>query len=484
MSLENAVSYLLEKVGEITAIKVAHDYPPEASNAFPFAVAYPASGEVNIEFADEYRGLHTINLEIHFNRSNLPKATETLTPVVKSIYEAIIDDITLGGYVDTVVATESQKLQYTTIAGEYGDIPVLILQFGVVIKLRDIYERYEPTVMAYDPLAWLRMQETTGNIADNSAYTEELGSELLNNADFDTWASDNPVGWLVNESPPNSEVSEVSPSVMSFVSDGTLLQIEQNAHVVGKTYQLEFYISTYNSGEIFMRGAWFRMSSAGLHSTKWISDATAFDIEDYGACDVEIDYVSSKLEGERDGFIFGCVVGQEGLRGDNEAFSCDGVNDTIFIEDTELDGVEQFTIMALCKAESLGNNDSGRVCSKDGEFVFGLNASSQLLFQRIYSTDYAEAISSDTITLDEWITVAAVISSDKIPKIYLNGIEVGYNTQTTGVGDVVSAATPIYIGNRDTLVYAWDGLFDEFVMIPSALSNGEISTLSYLMKAR
>lgn len=138
MSLVSAISYLLTTVGAISGIKSAPSSPPESMNSFPFLICYPDSGEYSMEFAGEDKGLHKINLELYFNRSNLPSAVTLMTPFIKLIKDAIKSDMTFGGSVDTVVASNNSKISYSVLSVEYADIECLVLQFSITVKVKEI----------------------------------------------------------------------------------------------------------------------------------------------------------------------------------------------------------------------------------------------------------------------------------------------------------------------------------------------------------
>ena len=136
MSLVGAIQFLNSEVGDLSGIKSAPTSPPEAANAFPFSICYPASGQLEAEFAGAKKELHIIYLEIHFNRSNLPNAVSLMIPYIPLVSDILILNPTLSDNVDTIVATSEQKIIYNVLAVEYADVPTLCLQFQVNVKIR------------------------------------------------------------------------------------------------------------------------------------------------------------------------------------------------------------------------------------------------------------------------------------------------------------------------------------------------------------
>lgn len=137
MSLVSAMSYLSTQVGALSTIKYAPNEPVEAGTAYPFALVYPNSGELEFIPGPIFKGIHRINLEVYFNRSNLPSTFQLLNPMVKEISDLLLVDTTLGGTVDTIVASGSERVTYSTAYVEYGSVNAIVLRFVIPVKIRE-----------------------------------------------------------------------------------------------------------------------------------------------------------------------------------------------------------------------------------------------------------------------------------------------------------------------------------------------------------
>lgn len=100
MGLLAAIQALQDTVGAVSGIKKAPDYPPDSINSFPFAVAYPADGTWEV-YAGTTKALHTLVVEIHVARADLPAAVANVIGYGDSVPKAILADTTLGGTIST-----------------------------------------------------------------------------------------------------------------------------------------------------------------------------------------------------------------------------------------------------------------------------------------------------------------------------------------------------------------------------------------------
>lgn len=91
----------MDIVGAVSGIRKAPDEPPEDMSVFPFAVAWPGETRHEYNVPGERKTLMNIVLELHVARKDLPRDYATLIPYADSIPNAIMDDQTLGGVVDT-----------------------------------------------------------------------------------------------------------------------------------------------------------------------------------------------------------------------------------------------------------------------------------------------------------------------------------------------------------------------------------------------
>lgn len=137
MSLQTAITRISAILGDISGIKSAPEQPPESSSAFPFGIVYPDSGQIEAEYSFTSKAIHNLAIEVHFNRSNLPQAVKEMVPVITLIKQALIEDPTLAGTVDTIVATSENRIEYTVINADYAGVQTLVLRFVVTVKVRE-----------------------------------------------------------------------------------------------------------------------------------------------------------------------------------------------------------------------------------------------------------------------------------------------------------------------------------------------------------
>lgn len=76
---------------------------PEASSQFPFAIAYPSEGTINLETGGTGKDIDTVYWEFHFSRVILPSAIEKALPYKEIIRDILLANPTLNSTVDTIV---------------------------------------------------------------------------------------------------------------------------------------------------------------------------------------------------------------------------------------------------------------------------------------------------------------------------------------------------------------------------------------------
>jgi len=166
------------------------------------------------------------------------------------------------------------------------------------------------------------------------------------------------------------------------------------------------------------------------------------------------------------------------------AYNFDGTSSTGHINvgsPAALDNLVNFTYMAWIKPE-LGGADTRAIMAKRSE------TKKAFTFQKISSTFNLEgdidlsgtnAYSMATgFAYETWIHVAMVFdNSTKNIRLYVNGTEVTYDTQTTGTGSVVDdSAETFFIGDTQ-FVREFNGTIDEVMVFNRNLSAEEISQI-------
>jgi hypothetical protein len=120
-------------------------------------------------------------------------------------------------------------------------------------------------------------------------YPVLTGTQLVTNGDFKLWTADNPDGWTVVETPPNSEVTEaVGGGACRIVSDSTFVSLTQmTIFTVGKTYRLELDAQSIVSGAVTLNsGAIGTVTQEGHQVFYFYATLTYLEIKRIGAMDL------------------------------------------------------------------------------------------------------------------------------------------------------------------------------------------------------
>lgn len=136
MTIQAAIAYIQGLAEGLTGIRQAPDFPPEQMNVFPFAVCYPSAGEFRAGPIGLMKGLHSLVVEIHVARKDLPRDVETALPFGELLAAAVFDDPTLGGTVDTVRADEG--ITYTFGALAWGGQATIGWRITVPVKIQTV----------------------------------------------------------------------------------------------------------------------------------------------------------------------------------------------------------------------------------------------------------------------------------------------------------------------------------------------------------
>lgn len=97
-TLQDAIDEIQARLADVTGIRYAPEFAPDAVNAFPAAIAYPRSGAWNSNDATFKTGLHTIIVEVHVERHDLARAIEQAMQFSDSVPNAIMAGLTSGDY--------------------------------------------------------------------------------------------------------------------------------------------------------------------------------------------------------------------------------------------------------------------------------------------------------------------------------------------------------------------------------------------------
>ncbi len=181
-----------------------------------------------------------------------------------------------------------------------------------------------------------------------------------------------------------------------------------------------------------------------------------------------------------DGTINGCT-NTEGINGlNNDAMFFDGVDDYVNCENGE--DLEEYTytmwIKPTCNGDAAQSIFSGYSTSYWNNGVWIYASLKYIRARRRRETTNSEAyIASAVIKPNEWQHIAVVMTADKYLKIYLNGVEGTYDTQTQGAGDVVEYGQDYLIGGLTVSGSSFQGNISNVQVYNRALTDGEISKL-------
>lgn len=134
-TLREAIAVIQADMLTLTGMRGAPTDPPEAPQVFPFSICLPESGEWESQ-ADAKRGLQTVTVDIHVARRELPKDVAALTTYfADAVPNKLLNDITLGGTVDTIVAPIRWQL-LTFRWDQSGNVQTIGMRFYVTFKQR------------------------------------------------------------------------------------------------------------------------------------------------------------------------------------------------------------------------------------------------------------------------------------------------------------------------------------------------------------
>jgi hypothetical protein len=109
-TLQDAINAIQDVVGGVSGIRSAPDYAPDQLSTFPFALAFARTGTFEVGPVGMGKGLHTIVVEVHVARKDLPRDIQAAMAFSDAVPLALLADTTLGGVVST----------FTNIRYEFG----------------------------------------------------------------------------------------------------------------------------------------------------------------------------------------------------------------------------------------------------------------------------------------------------------------------------------------------------------------------------
>lgn len=98
MALKDAVKDIVDELQTISDIRRVPDAPPENNSQFPFAVVYPISGIYTQGPAMVMTGLHSVNIELHVSRKDLPRDFALVMDLIDQIPQELMALLNDGGF--------------------------------------------------------------------------------------------------------------------------------------------------------------------------------------------------------------------------------------------------------------------------------------------------------------------------------------------------------------------------------------------------
>ncbi|MGW8177399.1 MAG: hypothetical protein ACWGQW_01165 [bacterium] len=133
MTLRTAIQALQDHA--ITAgAKDAPDDATESALAFPFSICYPASGRIVARPGASEKGLHTIILDLHVNRVDLPTDIQLALTWFEAFKALLIADPTLNGTVNVIEMNEETPISYAFGQMNYAGTTTVGWRFNITVK--------------------------------------------------------------------------------------------------------------------------------------------------------------------------------------------------------------------------------------------------------------------------------------------------------------------------------------------------------------
>ena len=131
-SFKGATAWIQAQSALLPDVNYAPVYPPEASMKFPLAVCYVQALQPMRKTANLTVTLATLRWELHVARFDLPRDVERVTDIGLAAYQIILDDMTLGGAVDTV---QPEGINGSLITLQYPTVTTLCWRFDIQTKI-------------------------------------------------------------------------------------------------------------------------------------------------------------------------------------------------------------------------------------------------------------------------------------------------------------------------------------------------------------
>ena len=128
-----AIADVQGTVGALTGIREGPTYPGDKLPPLPSSFCFASSGEWKQQPAGYRTGLHTITLQIHWDRKDLARDVTKAMGFCETIPNAIMADPTLGSTVSTVV----DPITYTFGMMEWAGMQTIGWSFNITVKIAE-----------------------------------------------------------------------------------------------------------------------------------------------------------------------------------------------------------------------------------------------------------------------------------------------------------------------------------------------------------
>lgn len=132
-TLQQVIDAIQDDLGALTGIREAPDEAPENMNVFPFVVVYPSSGEWRSDIPGNKIGLHTLTVELHVARKDLPRDIQKAMAYSESIPNTLLKAVasTSGDLFASTIST-FDRITYTFGPLGWAGVDTLGFRFQVI----------------------------------------------------------------------------------------------------------------------------------------------------------------------------------------------------------------------------------------------------------------------------------------------------------------------------------------------------------------
>lgn len=128
-SVQQIVSKVQSYISGLSGMRSAPASPPDQAKMFPFSLVYPGEGEWTMEPVGWKKALHSIVIEIHVQRRDLPRDFESVVGFCESVPNVLFKELVADKW-DATVDTIGPITYIFGVLG-YGGIDTIGFKFTV-----------------------------------------------------------------------------------------------------------------------------------------------------------------------------------------------------------------------------------------------------------------------------------------------------------------------------------------------------------------